>query len=289
MKKNGQVLLIIILVVTVALAIGLSIIQRSLIDVSTSTKVEQSARAFSAAEAAIEKAIRGDLTGVNFTETGATATISGGNPIPVAPAVNSRQLPLEYPPLGKEEIAHVWLADPNSLTPFYTQSSIDVLWGSIDSTEKPAIEIKIITESAGVYSVKNYFLDNDSTRVGANGFTNASTGSGVPNCATATAVETALGTARNFLCRSTLTGWSGNPMVLRARFLYSSSSQAFAVQAVGNYGSCSGGCILPTQARLFTSTGTAGDTQRRVQVFRLDKVVPFYFDYAIFSAGDIDK
>ena len=57
MNKKGQILLALILVMTVALAIGLSVIQKSLVDVSTSTKVEQSSMAFSAAEAGIERSL----------------------------------------------------------------------------------------------------------------------------------------------------------------------------------------------------------------------------------------
>ncbi len=45
-NQKGQLILILILVMTVALSIGLSIVQKSLVDVSTSSKVEQSSRAF---------------------------------------------------------------------------------------------------------------------------------------------------------------------------------------------------------------------------------------------------
>ena len=55
-EQKGQVILILILVMTVGLAIGLSIVQKSLVDISTASKIEQSSRAYSAAEAGVERA-----------------------------------------------------------------------------------------------------------------------------------------------------------------------------------------------------------------------------------------
>ena len=57
-NERGQIILVLVLVITVALAIGISVVQRSLSDISTSTKVEESSRAFSAAEAGIERALK---------------------------------------------------------------------------------------------------------------------------------------------------------------------------------------------------------------------------------------
>lgn len=272
-NQNGQVILILVLVMTVALAIGLSVIQRSLSDISTSSKVEQSSRAFSAAEAGIEKAISTDAN-VGQVDLGNSSSIAGvqKNDIPQA-----RQA-LEYPPIAKEEMAQVWLADPDTLAQFYNQPNIDVYWGLANTTgDKPAIEVTVIYFSGGVYQSKKFFLDSDSTRAGSNNFQDASAG-----CSTNPTTDTSLGTNRAFFCRTTLTGLPSVLMLLRARILYSSASQSFAVKPLG-------GSSLPIQARLFTATGTSGETQRKVQVFRLDKVVPPYFDYAIFSTGAINK
>lgn len=295
--QQGQVILMLILVMTVALAIGLSVIQKSLVDVSTSTKVEQSARAFSAAEAGIEKALQSGNAIVSPIPLGNDATIQtvGINAIPPVPDVSTRQVALEYPPLAKEETAQVWLADlyssSNPPAPFYTQNSLDVYWGQqniADANDKPAIEIKVIEYGSGAYSTRPFYLDPNSLRVSSTNFIDVS--SGCSN--TSTGITTTSGDNRKFYCKWTLTGLTSTLMLLRARILYSSASQPFAVQAVGTRaaaGACSSGCWLPTQARIFTSTGISGETQRRVQVFKLDKVVPPYFDYAIFSAGEIRK
>lgn len=285
-KQTGQMIVTLILVMTVALAIGLSIIQRSLTDVATSTKVEQSARAFSAAEAAIEKALKGDTSGVNFQEVGSQAKISGGDPIPAVSSSGNRQAPLEYPPLAKEDIAHVWLADPNStLNPpatHYTQNTLDVYWGN-SSSDRPAIELTLVFYNGSKFDSKKWYLDQAAAgRAPANGFEAVGTCNGGNSPPSGT---------KTYQCKKTLgaapdASLPGGLMLIRARLLYNLTSQPFAAQAVGT---CGKNCSLPPQARIFTSVGTSGETQRSVQVFRLEKVVPPYFDYAIFSAGEIRK
>lgn len=289
-KQKGQIILILILVITVALAIGLSVIQRSLVDVSTSTKVEQSARAFSAAEAGIEKALKDNSSGsVQFTETGSQAIFSAGESIPVLQTGSDPQKPLEYPTLSKEEIAQAWLADlysdSNPPAAYYTQNSLDIFWGQqniADVNNRPAIEIKVIEYIGGTYTPHSFYLDPNSSRASLTNFTDVS--SGCSN--TLPAITTTSGTNRSFYCKWTLSGLKQDLMLLRARILYSSTSQPFAVGAVGT---CGRNCSLPSQARILTSTGTSGETQRKVQVFRLDKVIPAYFDYALFSVGEIKK
>lgn len=288
--------MVLILIMVVALGVGLSIVQKSLVDVSTSTKIEESSRAFSAAEAGLEKALRADSKIAPF-DLGNQAQIVGvdKNAIPPTPEVGSSQIPLEYPALAKEEIAQAWLADlyssTNPLPAFYTQNSLDIYWGQpgiTDPGERPAIEIKVIEYVSGVYSSRPFYLDPQSLRAQGTNFTDVS-----GSCTDSPAgITTTSGDNRKFYCKWRLEGLSGRLMLLRARILYSSQSQPFAVGAVGvrsAEGACQSGCWLPVQARLFKSTGSSGETQRKVSVFRLDKVVPHYFDYAIFSAGEISK
>ena len=86
-KISGQVVLIIVLLTMVGLTIGLSLISRTVTDVRISSQIEQSSRAFSAAEAGVEtalKAIEAAPTGtLEFDENGTTAeykvTALGGN------------------------------------------------------------------------------------------------------------------------------------------------------------------------------------------------------------------
>lgn len=286
-NEKGQMILVLILVLVVVLGIGLSVVQKSLVDVSTSTKVEESSRAFSAAEAGIEKVLQSGIAILKPIPLGNEAEIKsvGKSDIPKQPQEGGTQLALEYPPLAKEEVAQVWLADlyspDNPPKPYYTHSSLDVYWGQqniTDDAEKPAIEIKVIEYSGNAYTTRPFYLDSNSQRAQTTGFTEG-------QCSNQAPITTTYGDNRKFYCKWTLEGLSGRLILLRARILYSSGSQPFAVAAVGT----GAGHYLPTQAKILISTGTSGETQRKVSVFRLDKVVPHYFDYAIFSSGDISK
>ncbi len=291
-NQKGQLILTLILVMTMALAIGLSIVQKSLVDVSTATKVEQSSRAFSAAEAGIEKALQGDI--------GITSPIELGNQSKIEQVVKNsipaQNQALEYPPLGKEDIAHVWLADPDSLKNYYTQTSLDLYWGTTASSgrEQPALEVSVVYQDALGYKAQKFFIDpvEGVGGRGDNGFkAPADYGGGCTNYQITTSFSAGTND-RPFKCKITLSSLpnsaSGLPklILVRTRFLYNSSAQPLAVSPVG---SCNPGCSLPPQARIFTSTGVSGEVQRKVQIFELKKVVPLYFDYAIFSAGEISK
>lgn len=264
-NQQGQVILILILVMTVGLGIGISVVQRSLSDVSTASKVEQSSRAFSAAEAGIERAIN----------TGATGSLDLGNNSLIQ-AVEKNDIPasgqaLEYPPLAKEETATVWLADYTSASnpppAVYTHNTLDIYWGN-SSSDKAALSLTLVYHDGSKYQPRKWYLDHNLTRSPDNNFEKV-------DCTGYT-----LG-SNNYQCYKRLEALPSGLILIRARLLYNTTSQPFAVKPTSG--------DLPVQARLFTATGVSGETQRKIQVFRLDKVVPSFFDYAIFSAGDINK
>lgn len=297
--------MLLIVIMTVALAIGLSVVQKSLVDVSTASKVEQSSRAFSAAEAGIEKALTGTVNCTDcqyFSDTSSTIKQINTNSIPCVPGTTGcaqeagvRQVAFEYPPLAKEEVAQVWLADPTATNlPVctggtynicYTQSRLDVYWGN-SSIDKAAIELTLVYYDGVKYTSRKWYLDQ-TTRDPVNGFRQVS-------CSSTTLISYI------YQCKVTLGDNSyagGFPlptglMLIRARLLYNNTSQPFAVQAGVACPAAAGSCTaysLPPQARMITSTGTSGETQRKIQVFQEYKVAPPYFDYAIFSAGEIKK
>lgn len=275
MRQPGQILLILLLVMAIGLGVGISVIQRSVTNISTASKVEQSSRAFSAAEAAIEKALQGSCTGgpcVSFDNL-ATASIQGGELLPYPGEA------LEYPPISKESVAQFWLADPSTLISTCGNCSINVYWGNATTSPgdvDPALEVTVISGLAP-YSATKYFLDKQAS-IRNNGFDSATI-----TCPPPAPIATYYGSIRSFFCSKTIS-LSGvtSPILLRARILYSNADQPIAVAPVSPYS-------LPSQAKIITSTGQAGSSKRTVQLFTEDKVVPFFFDFAIFSAGDISK
>lgn len=305
-NTKGQVVLILILIMTVALGIGISVIQRSLSDIATSTKVEESSRAFSAAEAGLEKAIQQDssVAQIDLGNNSAIQDVSKNS----VPGTNQA---LEYPPLAKEDMAHVWLADPQTpnLDEFYARDTIDVYWGNVDviapsptpttTTHRPAIAVTVVYQTSSTasapnqpnaYQSKKFFYDQEK-EIRNNGFELPDNCSPPPITTSLTALISPTDT-KNFYCKTAIDVSSTNLcgtltcleklVLIRARLLYNSNNQAFAVRPTG-------GASLPMQGRVFIATGVSGVTQRKIQVFRVDKVVPAYFDYAIFSAGEVTK
>lgn len=283
-KQKGQIILILILVMTVALAIGLSIVQRSLVDVSTASKVEQSSRAFSAAEAGVEKALlESTLTShavPSFPDNSSQVTsILDTGLIPLLAEPGQQQAALEdLSKVQKTDIYQVWLADFNStanpLPAHYTQPTLEVYWGN-SKQDLPAIEITLVFWDGSNYQPGKLYLDPVARN---NGFTKVDCAESKSN-----------GGLLNYQCKYILslppssdTAW---PILLRARMLYKDSQPI----AVGATGICGQECSIPPQLRVIVSTGVAGDTERRVMVTQRSKVVPPFLDYAIFSAGAISK
>ena len=279
-SQSGQIVIILLLLMLVILSIGLAVTQRTITNVSTSSQTEQSSRAFSAAEAGLESAIQGNSsnpTTVNVSLPGNDSSAS----VNVSGSIPTGTLALEYPPLSKEEIAQFWFANPSSLATFYNNSTFKVYFGNNDTTtDKPGLEVNVITQSGGNYSSFKYYYDSDTVRASQNQFRSV-------NCAGGNSVNSTESTSSQFYCQVDVpaigtTAYTGTPIMARIRFLYTNNKHKIAVNPIGATG-------LPPQAKTFTSTGTAGTAQKRVKVFRLDYYIPHFFDFAVFSSGDIIK
>lgn len=289
--QSGQVILILLLVITIGLGVGLSVIQRSIQEVSTSTKIEESSRAFSAAEAGIEQALvqlsEGQLPqNVNFPQNQSQAVIDTSGTLPALNQI------FELPPISKENVAQVYLATPAtapaSSSTFYNQSNLDIYWGDINANPKPAIEVAVLYLQGGNIKKKAFYFDPDSARASSNGFTTLT-------CSNVK-INTSFGNNRNFACKATLSGLGSGDLgvgrvllLARARIFYTNTSHPVAVAPLGGPCDNNPSCSLPPQATVIISTGTAGQTERRVQLFRQDNFVPEFFDYAIFSLAAINK
>lgn len=285
LKQNGQIVLILILVMTVALGIGISVIQRSLSDISTSSKVEESSRAFSAAEAGIESAMDCPSCGATTIQLDnqSQANVSGGFLTPPVALNGTRQEPFEFPPLSREQTAHVWLADFNTDTNppalQYSEPNLDIYWGS--STDKPytdkaALEVSFVYYDGVTYKAEKWFYD-PVVRTPANNFTSTP-------CTGYT-----LG-SKTYWCYQNI-NFSSIPgyveqMMISARLLYNSTSQPVTFHALGT---CGWFCSIPPQARTIISIGKAGQTERKVKLFQVTNVAPPYYDYGLFSVGEITK
>lgn len=305
LSQSGQAVLIILLSTLVALTIGLAVTQRSLTEVSNSTRVEQSSRAFSAAEAGIEQALKLGTSVSDSLSNQAGFDVTAGGEVP---EISDNGVGLEYPLIGKATFAHFWLRNPANLgdgATSYTHDKFLVYFGNADQPEEnsdqlPAIEVNVITYNGSSYVSNRYYYDSNSVRLNSNRFASASCNNPLNTANVYSLNNTNLeapATSQPFYCKvdvpptncaslSGCTAYSGTPILARVRILYSDKDQRVALVPDAPPPSNN---FLPPQSVLFDATGTAGDTKRRLRLFTMKNVVPLYLDYAIFSAGPITK
>lgn len=299
-------MIILLLVLVVALAIGLVIVGRSVNEISTSNKTEESSRAFSAAEAGIEKALRDNRVGdIDRGETG-TINVNNLNNNAGAEVKWDVSLPradeaFVHDPISRESFGQVWFADPDTGGVFYDQNTFDVYFGQTEDSdlydysakpdEKPALEINIIYKDGlnGYKSVKDFY-DSASGRIP--GFTDCT-----PNPGDLTVMVNGVEEKHSFYCKFEINlgsspGKNLLPVVdnshylvmARFRMLYTNLSHPFAVAP-----RCEGICSLPPQKAVYKSAGSVSDIQRTIQVSQYKYVMPHLFDYVLFSATNLDK
>ena len=130
-KTEGQIVLILVLITIVGLTVGLSLISRTVTDVRISSQIEQSNRAFSAAEAGVEIALKsavvnGPTVTFNLSQVAVTYKVSTVGDSNVYTFPNAQT--------GKTQV--LWLADHDSdgniveSSTYPVGSPLDVCWGS---------------------------------------------------------------------------------------------------------------------------------------------------------------
>jgi len=276
-SDSGQSLLIILLVTAVILTIGLAVASYSITDIKISQQEEESARAFSAAEAGIEKSLQiGAAT--NTTIEGITNSVTQ--------EVQGEAAIFDFGgakfPSG--ELANVWLVghgvngeiDTTTYLPY--NSPITLCWGSsttIDSST-PALELALVYKNvAGDFKVIRQGYDPNSGRtVGFIAPDDIDGGNCNANLAFAKNINLAIG---NFGLIAT-----DVPYLLRLKFLYNTSDQPLTVTSDNNF---------PSQGKCYESSAkveTSGIT-RKIRQCQFFQAPPEIFDYVLFTTGDLVK
>jgi len=264
--QSGQILLMVVLVMVVVLTVGLSVATRSITNLRTTTEQESSERAFSAAEAGIERALVNNLgvTGSfsnNASYQTTISTLSG-----VEFLLNNGQL------IGKDDAADIWLAQyPNYTNPWtgnltlYWGLPADVCTASEASNSLAALQVVVLTGTKASSQITHYALDPCAPRRGTNNFE---------------LIPAAGGTAagKTFRFRKTIAVTSG--LVMRIIPLYSST----IIGVRGCDGAGNNCNALPAQGTVIESVGTSDKTQRKIVSFRSYPKLPTeFFPYALFS------
>jgi hypothetical protein len=183
-NQSGQILLITLLVLSVALTIALSLIGRSTIDTNISSQVEESSRAFSAAEAGIESALKGIISNIPVTLTGSNTSYSVTKDEIVAQGAASYSVGLA----GNGEGKSIWLVGHNSngtldfTNKYLPNETVSVCWDR--NGGEPAMEITVyyIDTSTGSYRTAKVGYDSFARSYPHPGEVNKFTSPGGGNC-----------------------------------------------------------------------------------------------------------
>jgi hypothetical protein len=282
-KESGQALLITLLIISIATTVALALIGRTTTDTSMSRQVEDSSRAFSAAEAGIEEVLKtgvvpGGAQILNAAgQSGASYnvqqfTMGGGTGKYILPEITKR-----------DQTASVWLSshnangtldtNPASGLPRYTTDTLDMCWSAAND---PAVIATVLyyRNSTGTFQVAKAAYDT--------------TVSGRGNSFTAIAPNTCAAQAGYYGTRLTFSTLGINLvggdvlLVLRLRPTYADAQLLVATTGVS---------ALPLQGNRWDSTGTigAGDAtvSRKVVVYQQYRTAPTIFDAAIYSQNTI--
>jgi hypothetical protein len=311
--QKGQALILLLLILSVVLVVSLSIASRSITDIGTVVYEEEAQRAFSAAEAGIEEVLNNPISG------GFSATFDNNTNVSAiipAPSVSEGYI---YPDrLYSGNSALFWLSSKDNATGQFKCTTdgafpcvvqplrVKYCWGANDTNQSPSVVIST-------------YYDTSLNSVNSNNYNNVSVHRmAFSSSSTASDNFTVVGTQN--VNQRTLGGQIFHRCVT-VNF-NTGGTQNPNVGSVGGMGSCPNpGCILLTSVQLLhtagvppipepvgilaigqtsphslpeqglriDSTGTAGETQRRVDVLRTHTMPPSMFSSAVFSMTDIDK
>jgi len=292
-RNSGQALLLILLSMAVVLTVVLSILSRSITDVAVSSREEEALRAFSAAEAGVEKAliVGSDIGPTQIGDASFNAQVTGT-------ATGGREFANPVGIISGESVIFWFIAHDEAGNyvcdvdyPCFTGSKYKICWGkegtASDNATTPAVEISTFyAATPGDYStvrIARDTADPNAVRRSSNNFSAPDAGT----CTTA---------GKNFQFQKTVDlAALGVPAVsyntqnglqfARVRILYNSS----LTHEAGISANFPGNTLLPAQGLNIVSSGASGESNRKIEVFQGYGEPPPIFDTAIFSLGGISK
>jgi Tfp pilus assembly protein PilX len=271
-KENGQILLIVILTVVIALTIGLSVASRTITNLKLSKQNEESQRAFQAAEAGLSQAIQqiqsntgdGNASDItlenksNFTTT--TTQVGGKDPF----LLNGDQ------PVPQDVGLDVWLSKYPDYSIPHMNGNITLYWvetkvqtecvQNAGNKTDPAVEVFVLSGNTTSPTPAKYLFDPCPSRTpGSESPDLIVNGGPIPGT--------------SFKYKKTFNVSDG--LIMKIIPIYNSGK-------IGIVTSDSNG--FPSQGTIISSRGVSGDTQRKVNYYQSYPQIPDeLFPYAIIS------
>ncbi|OIP57348.1 MAG: hypothetical protein COX79_01235 [Candidatus Levybacteria bacterium CG_4_10_14_0_2_um_filter_36_16] len=270
--NRGQVLLIVVLTTIVSLTVGLTIVSRTITNLKISKQNEESQRAFQAAEGGIEQALSSAQTGnpslltQNFSNSSSSDTkttvisAEGGNNI----LLNNGES------VDQDSGMDVWLSTyPDYSSP--TTGDVTIFWSNQDIQLSGSPEKCGKTDGSSVHSALEVVLLSGS--VTSPTFTKKvfDPCARIPSSDIYDNVtkQTVGGITFNYQATISVT----NGLIMKVIPIYNSTKIA-----VGS------SVALPSQGSLIESTGTSGDTVRKVVYYSSYPQIPLeIFPYSVIS------
>lgn len=291
-NQSGQAVLIVLLGMAVVLTVVLSILAASTSDIKISSNSTESLRAFSAAEAGIEKAL---------SANSATSGIVGNAQYNVAlTGLSLGKTNFVYPSnLASGDSGVLWFVSHASdgtlicdaTHPCFTGKTVKICWGlpgtASNLATTPAIELSVfyLTAPSNYTTVKvaKATYDPNAARLSTNSFSASDPGTctiGQNQFAFQKTVDlSTLGIAAG-------TYNSANGLqFMPVRLLYNAATQ----QPLGMDVTFPGDSTLPSQGTLVDSTGNLNASTRKIEVTKAYNQVPSVFEAAIFSPGGLSQ
>lgn len=278
-NQNGQIFLIVVLIMVIGATVGLAVASRSVTNLKTTNEEENSQRAFAAAEAGVEKALRlKPAPGTYFSgeQIGTPGTKIAS--VTVDPAQNGSDYLIDNGmSVDANDGVDVWLSNDGTVTGTLSNIDLAIFWGEdgkldSDCTKNPAIEIIAFSGTSPTESTRDAY-DPCNTR--GNNFS-------APDSTTSTtSVNGSNGVTKNFRYYS-IVRLPQNTIIVRLIPLYKGT--AIGVKGITKGGRLTDTATLPKQGTIITSTGTSGNTTRKIEYIQSYPKVPNeLFQYILFQ------
>lgn len=272
--ESGQAVLIVLLSLSVVLIVILYILSRSITDISLSSKEEDSLRAFSAAEAGIERAlVIGSVGNTTLGDANFNASVT---------SFSKGALQSVFPiSLRSGENATFWFTEHDSTTgdlvcdasnPCFTGNTAKFCWGdagTLTNANAPAVEISIYYKVGSEYRISRNMIDPLSGRT---------QNSPAPslNC-TVDNENFQYGYVYN------LAGLT-NLQFATVKMLYNTNAtHKVGIDVTGS------GSTLPSQGAKVNSNGSFAQANRSIEVYQLHPEIPPIFTNAIYTSTGVNK
>ncbi len=257
LNEKGQVIIIATFIMVLALAIGISVSNRFISGIRNISEADNSSKALSMAEAAVEKILL--LPGTTLESYITNNNCGSDCQLEIVDTTGQRlraTVTLSYTGQSTDQAYPLDLLEGQTVEVFlqgYTSGqNVYVCWNTDAS-----VEAQYVYTQSGATLVTPYAVNAASSTHSENYFSTATSLFGYNSCVTIPATNT--------------------PQALRIKPYYR-ETEVFVLPAAG-YG-------LPIQGIQIEAIGSAGNARRKVTVVKTNSYVPTQFDYVLYQKSD---